>query len=207
MATARVTRHDAEDYPVILTLPEPVDEAALLFLSRENPAYRFETMVDGRLVVSPLTGTFASMREAELVSQVVVWNKRARLGHVLSSNGGITLADGAMKGPDAAFISQRRLAELSPEREERAFEQIAPEAVFELLSPSDRLRYTIEKCEAYVRNGSAVAVLINPRERSVTLYRPDREPVVIRDATAVDIGDELPGFTLDATAIFAAGEP
>ncbi len=207
MAATGIPPRDEEDYPVILTLPERVDERMLLALSRENPQYRLETMVDGRLVVSPLTRTFASMGEAELISQLVVWNKQTRLGRVMSSDGGITLADGAMKGPDATFISNERLAALSPGREERAFEQIAPDAVFELLSPSDRLTYTREKCEEYVSNGSAVAVLINPRDRSVTLYRPACEAVVVRNATTVEVGEELPGFTLDAAAVFTAGAP
>jgi Uma2 family endonuclease len=207
MSRAGVPRRDEEAYPVLLALPQRADEAMLLALARENPEYRFETMVDGRLVVSPLTGTFASMGEAELVAQLGAWNKHRRLGRVLSSSGGITLADGAIKGPDAAFISHRRLAALTPEREKRAFERIAPDAVFELLSPTDRLRYTVEKCEEYVATGSAVAVLIDPRDHSVTLYRPGREPLAIGEATAVEIGNELPGFVLDAAAVFAACAP
>jgi len=207
MATSGVPQRYEEDYPVMLTLPERVDEAMLLTLTRENPGYRLETMVDGRLVISPLTGTFASMVEAELVAQLVVWNKVTRLGRVLSCDGGFTLADGAVKGPDASFVSNGRLAALSRDREKRAFEEIAPDAVFELLSPSDRLTYTREKCEEYVQTGSAVAVLVNPRDRSVTIYRPGRAPVVVRDATTVEIGAELPGFTLDAAAVFSAGEP
>jgi len=125
----------------------------------------------------------------------------------MSCNGGITLADGAMKGPDATFVSKKRLAALPPDREECAFEQIAPDAVFELLSPSERLAYTRDKCEEYVETGSAVAVLINPRDRAVTIYRPGCPPVVVREATTIEVGEELPGFTLDASAIFAAGSP
>jgi hypothetical protein len=49
-----------------------------------------------------------------------------------------------------------------PKRKKRAFEQIAPDAVFELLSPTDRLPYTVAKCVGYVAMGSDVAVLINP---------------------------------------------
>ena len=128
------------------------------------------------------------------------------MGRVTSSSGGFTLADGAIKGPDATFVSHRRVATLSPKRKERAFEQIAPDAVFELLSPTERLPYTVAKCEEYVETGSDVAVLINPRDRSVTLYRKGREPRVFRDAEALPIGEEMPGFTLDAAAIFAASE-
>jgi hypothetical protein len=57
-----------------------------------------------------------------------------------------------------------------------------------------------------VATGSDVAVLINPRDRSVTLYRKGQEPLVFRDAEALPIGDEMRGFTLDAAAIFEASE-
>jgi Uma2 family endonuclease len=72
-----------------------------------------------------------------------------------------------------------------------------------LLSPSDARAYTVAKCEEYVATGSRVAVLLDPRDRTVTLYRNGRAPVVVPDATLVDIGEEMPGFTLDAAAVFA----
>jgi Uma2 family endonuclease len=196
-----------ETGPVILALPERVTEELLVALGSENPEYRFETTADGRLVVSPLTGTFASGGEIELAGQIWAWNKKHRLGRVTPASGGITLADGAVKGPDAAFISKQRVAALSPERKQRVFEQIAPDAVFELLSPTDRLQYTVAKCEEYVETGSDVAVLLNPRDRTVTLYRKGSAPIVIRDAGPVTIGDEMPGFILDAQAVFDACEP
>lgn len=192
--------------PFVLKLPQPVDESQLIAIAQENPGYRFETTADGRLVVSFLTGTFANGGEVELIRQLGNWNVARQGGRILSSSGGFTLANGAIAGPDGAFVSHERLATLDPERDDRAFERIAPEAVFEVLSPSDNRRYTDEKCRAYVATGSDVAVLINPRDRSVTLYRAGREPAVVPDATLVTIGDELPGFTLDAAAIFAAGK-
>ncbi len=56
----------------------------------------------------------------------------------------------------------------------------------------------------YIDTGSGVAVLLNPRERSVSPYRKAYDTVVIRDAGAVAIGPELPDFILDAPAVFEA---
>jgi Uma2 family endonuclease len=207
MISADSTVGPEDPGPVVLKLLQPVTETMLLELSARNPEYRFETMADGRLVVSFLTGMFAARGEAELIGQLFVWNKQLGLGSIISSNGGVTLADGAIKGPDATFISKARLAGLPAKRKKRAFEQIAPDAVFELLSPSDRLAYTVAKCREYVDTGSDVAVLLDPRERSVTLYRKHEAPTVVRAATAVVIGAEMPGFTLDAAAVFDACDP
>jgi Uma2 family endonuclease len=112
--------------PVIIALTERVTEKTLIALAGKNPEYRFETTADGRLVVSPLTGFFASGGEAELGRQIGNWNAEKRLGRVTSSSGGFTLADGAIKGPDAAFVSLERIATLSPKRKKRSFEKIAP---------------------------------------------------------------------------------
>jgi Uma2 family endonuclease len=207
MALADARTQTPETGPIILTLTERVTEDTLTVLARSNPEYRFETTSDGKLVVSLLTGTFASAGEAELVRQLGNWNAEHRLGIVTSSSGGITLADGAIKGPDATFMSAQRIAALPPTRTKRAFAEIAPDAVFELLSPSDGLAYTAAKCDEYVATGSGVAVLLNPRDRSVTLYRKNHAPLVVRDAQLVTIGGELPGFRLDASAVFAACEP
>jgi Uma2 family endonuclease len=207
VATAKPVYGQEEIGQVVLALPKRVTEDFLVAVSRNNPEYRFETTADGRLVISPLTGTFASFGEGELFAQIVVWNKKHRLGRVLPPSGGITLVDGAIKGPDAAFISEQRLAALPPNREHRAFEQVAPDAVFELLSPTDSLHYTVGKCEEYIETGSNVVVLLNAPERTVTLYRKGALPVVIRDAADVAIGSEMPGFTLDARAVFTACEP
>jgi Uma2 family endonuclease len=98
------------------------------------------------------------------------------------------------------------MATLSPKRKKRTFEEIAPDAVFELLSPSDDLPTLQAKCQEYIDTGSGVAVLRNPRDRSVALYRKGCDPLVFRDAGAVTIGPEMPNFILDARAVFEASE-
>lgn len=207
METADLTVHPEEARTVIIALTARVTEETLIELGTKNPDYRFETMADGRLVVSPLTGTEASLGEGELYFQVERWNKQHRLGFVTPSSGGITLADGAIKGPDTTFISHRRMAAASPEpKQKRAFKQIAPDVVFELLSPSDELQYTVSKCEEYVATGSDIAVFLNPRNRSVTMYRRNERPKTAADIAAMRIGDEMPGFVLNAQAVFDAGE-
>jgi len=120
IADSAAVRPEAPE-PVIIALTERITEETLIALASKNPEYRFETTADGRLVVSPLTGFFASGGEADLGRQIGNWNAEKRLGRVTSSSGGFTLADGAIKGPDAAFVSHERIATLSPKREKRAF--------------------------------------------------------------------------------------
>jgi len=191
---------------VAFRLHEPVTEAVLLALSRANPQYRFETTAAGELVVSPLTGTEFSFAEGELFAQVQAWNKQRRLGRVTPASGGITLSDGAIKGPDIAFISNERWATLGEDDRNRAFVRVAPTVVFELLSPNDdpALR---EKIREYLRTGTPVAVLLDPRDRSVRIFRSlGAQPEILFNPTAAPICEEMPGFTLDAKAVFDACE-
>jgi hypothetical protein len=44
------------------------------------------------------------------------------------------------------------------------------------------------------------------RDRSVALYRKGCDLVIVRDASGVVIGSEVPGFVLDARAIFESSE-
>src|SRR5450631_4302818 len=110
--TAAVQFEEIE--PLIIALPERVTEDFLIALGQqpENEQYRFETTADGRLVVTPLTGFFASGGEGELFGQIWAWNREHLLGHVTPSTGGITLANTAIKGPDATFTSKARIAAL-----------------------------------------------------------------------------------------------
>jgi hypothetical protein len=73
IADSAAARPEAPE-PVIIALTERVTEETLIALARKNPEYRFETTADGRLVVSPLTGFFASGGEAELGRQIGNWN-------------------------------------------------------------------------------------------------------------------------------------
>ncbi|MGH7728446.1 MAG: Uma2 family endonuclease [Vulcanimicrobiaceae bacterium] len=186
-----------------LGYPYPLTEEFVIELSQANPLLQIETTAEGEIIIAPLTGSAASSGEASLVQQVANWNDRCRLGRVLSSSGGVTLFDGAIKSPDATWISHERWNAASELDRRRAFRRLAPDAVFELLSPSDELERLVTKMGVYLRNGARVAVLLNPRNRRVRLYRPSREPEVSENPDDLPIS-EMPGFRLDARAIFAA---
>jgi len=45
-------------------------------------------------------------------------------------------------------------------------------------------------------------VIINPKTRSVEIYRPAVAPEILREASILSGEPELPGFELDLTSIF-----
>jgi Uma2 family endonuclease len=193
--------------PIILDVPVPLTDEFIAHLSARNPQYRFETDADGRLVMTPGTGFLASGGEAELVRQVGNWNATCDFGFVTSSSGYFRqMNDAAIKGPDCTYTSWGNIeAQIPPDREDKpAYAQLAPDVTFELTSPTDDLAALETKCGNYLANRIKVAVLLVAKDQSARLYRPNREPVIASDTHAVVIGNEMPGFTLNAQAIFAA---
>jgi len=134
------------------------------------------------------------------------WNAIHRLGYVVPPSGGITLPDSAIKAPDTAFISHGCWNALTPADRTRAFTRVAPDVTFELLSPRDDFDETVAKIIEYLVNGTHVGVLLNPRDRTVGVARSPKNWRISTDPDALEIGDEMPGFILNARAVFDACE-
>ncbi len=79
---------------------------------------------------------------------------------------------------------------------------VAPDIAVEVLSPSQSVRSQANRCRWYVENGSRIALLVNPRDRSVTDFRPGAQPVVLRGTDRIDFGDVLPGVFLVVKDLF-----
>ena len=72
----------------------------------------------------------------------------------------------------------------------------------ELRSPSDSLIALQEKMQEYIDNGARLGWLIDPEERRVYIYRPNAPVERLDDPATVSGDPELPGFVLDAQAVF-----
>ena len=58
------------------------------------------------------------------------------------------------------------------------------------------------KMREYAVNGVRLGWLIDPVERTVEVYRPGAEAVVVRDPTTVSGDPELRGFVLELRAVW-----
>jgi Uma2 family endonuclease len=162
------------------------DDAALISIVRANPSWRVELSRDGKILVSPLTGTANASKEMESALQLVAWARTVG-GKAYGAAAGFRLPDKSVLGPDASWISADRLASLSEEAKDRAFWRVCPEVVIEVLSEWDRWPDLMRKLKRYVENGATYAVAVDcDRRRTFTIGTP---PV---------------GLVLDFEAIFDA---
>ena len=184
--------------------PHWVDDDEIIALEAQYKALLFERFADGTLLVTPPAGWASGNRNGELVRQVGNWASSGNHGMWMGCDGGVRFPDGTLLAPDATFISRERWA--SSDRK-RTFAHAVPDAAFEVLSRSDRIAKTRRKLEAYLRNGVRLAVLIDPRRRSVHVGRGgDAEPQDFGWIERLDCSPAMPGFVLDVAAVCAASD-
>lgn len=174
----------------------------LFELCARNRELRIERSAEGNLIVMTPAGGASGHRNFEIVGALRDWAARDDTGVGFDSSAGFLLPNGAMRGPDAAWVLRSRLAPLSPEAKER-FLPLTPDFVVELRSPSDRFADLRAKMEEYRDNGARLGWLVDPLERQVHVYRPDQPVVLLDDPPEVSGDPELPGFTLDLAPIWA----
>jgi Uma2 family endonuclease len=179
--------------------PHWIDDVALIELQQQYEPLVFERFADGTLLVTPPAGFYSGGRNAELTFQIVNWARVGDRGMVIDSSGGFNLPDGSLFAADSTFVARGRAVALESER---TFPVIVPDAAFELLSKSDRVRTTMKKIHAYLRNGVGLVVLIDPYRRHVYVGRAgDEEAVDLGDVDSVDCSPAMPGFVLDVAAV------
>jgi Uma2 family endonuclease len=77
-----------------------------------------------------------------------------------------------------------------------------PDIAVEVASPEEDRTTLVEKCEWYVAHGAALALLVDPDDRSVMAFRPGEEPAVLYGADAIDFAPVLPGLRLRVRTLF-----
>jgi len=125
-----------------------------------------------------------------------------RLGAVYAAETGFRLASDpdTVRAPDVAFVSQARIEAVG---EVEGFWPEAPDLAVEVVSPGDSYTDVEEKVFAWLDAGTKMVVVINPRQRSATVYKAPTDIVALAEADVLAGGDIVPGFELAVQEIFA----
>jgi len=113
-------------------------------------------------------------------------------GELLGAETGFTLFrdPDTVRAPDVAFVHRDRL----PDPSSRAFVELAPDLVVEVLSPDDRPGETLAKVGDWLKAGTRLVWVIDPERRSARIYRADGSESAIAENDAFNGEDVLPGF-------------
>lgn len=161
----------------------------------DHSGLRVEREPDGELLIMTPAGFRTSTMNDRISFSLHAWAEADGRGVTTGSDGGYTLPDGSMRAPDAAWVLLERVATLTAEQQE-GFAPICPDFVIELRSPGDRLAELQSKMERWISNGAKVAWLIDPKRRTVTIYRAKQEPEELTDPSSVQGDGPVQGFEL-----------
>ena len=170
-------------------------------LAAANRDLRLERTSQGELIVNPPAGWETGKRNLSLTGQLDRWYEaNETLGEAFDSSAGFTLPNGAIRSPDASWVSRDRWEALTPE-DKITFPKICPDFVVELRSRSDGLKPLQEKMREYLDNGARLGWLIDPQTSRVEIYRQGREKEILENPTELSGEPVLPGFILNLTRI------
>ena len=159
-----------------------------------NDDYEMEVNEAGELVILPMVGFRGNRHEAEIAIELGIW-RRANGGISASQTSRFRLLTGAIRGPDAAWITQERYDAATEEERETVIVD-APDFVVEIRSRRDNLRPLQRKMQIWMDGGARLGWLIDPRNRRVFIYRSGQpEPEVLENPETLEGEDVLPGFS------------
>jgi Uma2 family endonuclease len=195
-----------ERTPLIFHVRPTINLAGAQFfeLCQLNRELRLERTAQGDIVIAPPAGGATGARNLRLTRRLGEWADGDGSGIAFDSSTGFELPNGAMRSPDAAWVTRSRLAQLTPEQKDK-FLPLCPDFVVELLSPTDSLAITREKMEEYVANGAQLGWLIDPAQHRVHVFRPGMPLQILEQPTEVGAYPVLPGFVLQLANLWDAG--
>jgi Uma2 family endonuclease len=124
-----------------------------------------------------------------------------KLGRIFTNDTGFIVRRNpdTVRGPDVAFWSRERL----PQIPAGAYIPIPPDLAVEVVSPGDHFSRIQGKIADYLACGVALLWVIDPEDRSVSVYRPGQPLRILQESDHLDGEDVLPGFRLPVRELFA----
>jgi Uma2 family endonuclease len=166
-----------------------------------NRDLRIERTASGEVIIKSPAFADTGNRNMKIAHQVANWAEQDGTGETFDSSAGFTLPNGATRSPDAAWIKLERWNALT-DSQQASFAPICPDFVIELRSSSDRLSTLQDKMQEYIDNGALLSFLIDRKNRTVHIYRPNQTPQILENPEAVEGSPELPSFVLKMAKIW-----
>lgn len=165
--------------------------------AREN---RLCELVEGVLVEKPMgfNESYLAVLLATLLNEFVLPRD---LGIVTGEGGMMRLFAGLVRIPAVAFVSTARLPD--GKLPDKPIPSLAPDLAIEVLSESNTKKEMQQKRGEYFNAGVQLVWIVDHRPRTITVYTPSAEPIILHEGEKLDGGSVLPGFSLDLTLLFA----
>jgi len=177
-------------------VPNDMTDEQFLQFCMANKHMRIERDKDRNIIVMPPVHFDSSKRETSVTTDLDMW-ARKNGGEALNASAGYTLPSGAVRSPDASWLSPERLAKM-PDSEREKFAAVVPDFVVEVRSKSDRLKTVKDKMLEWIENGVRLAWLIDPKTKTTYIYRKNGSVEVLEGFDRILTGEDvMEGFEFD----------
>ncbi len=166
-----------------------------------NDGFRYE-LVRGELRRMTPAGNVHGRVAMNFAWPLAQYVRAHDLGTVYAAETGFRLATDpdTVRAPDVAFVSRERIEAVG---EVEGYWPGAPDLAVEVISPDDSHVEVEEKVFDWLEAGTKMVLAVNPRRRSVTLYRSQSDIAILTGTDVLDGGDVVPGLQLSLREIFA----
>jgi Uma2 family endonuclease len=177
MATVTTPLISAKDFA---RMPDPPDGSK-------------QELVRGEIVTMPAPGFRHGQCQLNVAFQLKLHVRSNPTGRITVESGLPTETDpDTVRGPDVAYWSFERLpADQTPE----GYPTVAADLVVEVLSPTTTRRAINDKVREYLTRGVRIVWVVDPDDRTVTIYRQPDEGRVLWEGATLTGEDVLPGFS------------
>jgi Uma2 family endonuclease len=176
---------------------EPMSDQALFHFCGANRGLRIERDADQNIIIMAPVGGGSGFFEKELITEIELWVRAQRKGASFSSSTGFLLPNGAMRSPDASWVSPERWQTLT-EAQKIGFLPLTPDFVVEIRSQTDSLEKLRKKMEEWIGQGVRLAWLIDPLEQQVHIFRENGSIEIVEGLESKLSGEQImPAFQFD----------
>lgn len=147
--------------------PEELTDDELYEFCVLNKGLRIERDRGQNIIIMAPVGGNSGFFEKELIFEVESWVRESQSGYSFSSSTGFLLPNGAMRSPDACWVSEERWSVLT-EQQKQKFPPVVPDFIVEIRSETDALKAVQAKMQEWVKNGVRLAWLLDSKMNGLT---------------------------------------
>lgn len=185
-------------------LDAPIMTTEQMLALPDNGVQRW--LVEGQLREKPMTvrNRFHSRVMVRIAKFLDNWNdlRPEPRGQVLCGEVGCRLRRNpdSTYGLDVVYVAANLVVQ---ESGETTLIDGVPTLIVEILSPSNTMEAIDEKIDVYQKVGVPLIWVIDPHDRTVTIYRLDAEPELVNITQELTAEPHLPGFRVAVKEFFA----
>jgi Uma2 family endonuclease len=181
------------------TATQKLITAEEFFHMPEPPDGSRQELVRGVIETMPPPGGQHGYTCAKISRQIGNYVEDRQLGTVVCNDTGwiSERAPDTVRGPDVSFWHRQRLPVIP-----KGYIEVTPDLVVEVVSPSDHYARIQKKVKHYLEKGVRLVWVMDPEDRSVTVYRAERMMSILSENETLGGEDVLPDFTCRVAELF-----